>query len=72
MILLDHNLPGIAPEKMLTALHTLNANVKIALYTDQQPADLKYREGYQKLVDVLRKPVRTDRLLTVVRQTLDL
>ena len=72
LVMLDHNLTGIAPEKMMAALYTLNANVKIVLCTDQQPADLKYREGYQKIADVLRKPVRTDRLLAVVRRTLDL
>lgn len=72
MVMLDLNLLGIPPEKMLAALRTLDPQVKVAVSTDQQPADLKYREEFQKVVDVLRKPVRTDRLLAVVRQALDL
>ena len=70
LVLLDTGLPGISGEKMLLALRSVDPTVQVAPCTDQSVAETKGRDDYQDVVGVLKKPIRTDRLLAVVRKAM--
>ena len=71
MVLLDLSLPDVSGEQMLAALHTLDANVKVAVCTDESLTESKSKEEFKDLVGILKRPVRTDRLLAVLRKGLE-
>lgn len=71
MILLDLSLPDVSSEQMLAALRTLEPNVKVAVCTDESLTESKSKEEFKDLVGILKRPVRTDRLLAVLRQGLE-
>jgi DNA-binding NtrC family response regulator len=72
LVLLDATLPGVAADKMLTVLRSIDKEAKIALCTEESVGETKSRDDYADLVGVLKKPIRTDRLLAIVRQAMDL
>jgi DNA-binding NtrC family response regulator len=72
LILLDANLSGITATKMLRVLRTIDAAAKIALCTEESAAETRGRQDYGELVGVLKKPIRTDRLLAIVRKAMGL
>ena len=70
LILLDAKLSGITAPQMLSVLRTIDAAAKIALCTEESAAETRGRQDYGDLVGVLKKPIRTDRLLAVVRKAM--
>ena len=70
LVLLGLTLPDLSGEEMLRRLRVLGPQLKVAVCTDQSVAELKRKTEYREIAGVLRKPVRTDRLLAIVRQTL--
>ena len=71
LVVLDLTLPDTSGEKMLARLRVLAPQVKVAVCTDQTVSELKHQDEFREVVGVLRKPVRTDRLLATVRQALE-
>ena len=69
-MLLDTTLPGITTDKLLTVLRSINPDVAIGLCTDETVTDTK--SDHENVLGVLRKPIRTDRLLAVVRKAFDI
>ena len=68
LVLLDTTLPGITPDKMITLLRSVGGDVPIGICTDESVSDAK--ADYDGVTGVLRKPIRTDRLLAVVRKAM--
>ena len=66
LVLLDPQMAKIASEDVLAQLRAADPEVRIAVITED--ATGLDQEG---LVGVIRKPVRTDRLLAVVRKALE-
>jgi two-component system chemotaxis response regulator CheY len=69
LVLLDLSLPDVPPERMLAALRTLDPEVKVVVCTEQTLAE--GRAEYEGVVGVLRKPIRTDRLLALLKLGLE-
>ena len=65
------SLPDVSSEQMLGALRTLEPNVKVAVCTDESLTESKSREEFKDLVGILKRPLRTDRLLAVLRKGLE-
>ena len=66
LVLIDTKMAKIASEDVLATLRAADPEIKIAVVTeDTTDVDQK------SLVGVIRKPVRVDRLLAVVRRVLD-
>ena len=64
--------PNDVPEvKLLAGLRTIERDVKVAVCTDQPTTELKKQTPYQGVTGILRKPVSTDRLLALVRKSLE-
>ena len=70
LVLLDATLPGITPDKMLTLQRSVGGDVPVGICTEESVSDAK--AGYENVTGVLRKPIRTDRLLTVIRKTMEI
>jgi CheY-like chemotaxis protein len=71
IVLLDLTLPDVSVEQMLAALRTLDADVRVAVCTDDSLTESKSKEEFKDLVGILKRPVRTDRLLAVLRKGLE-
>ena len=71
LVLLDLTLPDVSSKKMLAALRTLDADVKVAVCTDASLTESKAKDEFKELVGILKRPLRTDRLLAVLRQELE-
>ena len=71
LVVLDLTLPDTSGEQMLARLRVLAPQVKVAVCTDQTVSELKRQDAFREVVGILRKPVRTDRLLATVRQALE-
>jgi len=71
LVLLDLTLPDISGEDVLAQLRAIDPTVKVAVCTEQPVTEIKSRDEFKEVVGVLRKPVRTDRLLAVARKGLD-
>ena len=56
---------------MLAALRTLDADVKVAVCTDDSLTESKAKDEFKDLVGILKRPLRTDRLLAILRQELE-
>ncbi len=69
MVLLDLSLPDVY--QMLAALRTLESNVKVAVCTDESLTESKSKEEFKDLVGILKRPVRTDRLLALLHKGLE-
>jgi len=72
LVLLDLVLPDLSGEEALRRLRKLDPQVQIALCSEEMATQTKAREEYQGVAGVIRKPVRTDRLLAVVRKAFGL
>ena len=70
LVLLDATLPGITPDKMLTLLRSVGGDVPVGICTEESVSDAK--AGYENVTGVLRKPIRTDRLLAVIRKAMEI
>lgn len=70
MVLLDLTLPDVPAVKVLAALRTLEPRVRVAVCTEESVSEAKGSEELAGVVGVLRKPIRADRLLAVVRRGL--
>ena len=68
LVVLNLDLKNAPGTKMLGILRKLAPELKIIAITDQGVAD--GRDEFEGLAGVLRKPVRTDRLLAVVGRAL--
>ena len=71
LVLLDVTLPDVSSKQMLAALRTLDGNVKVAVCTDDSLTESKAKDEFKELVGILKRPLRTDRLLAVLRQELE-
>ena len=71
LVLLDLSLPDASSDQMLAALRTLDPKVKVVVCTDESLTESKSREEFKDLVGILKRPVRTDRLLAVLRKGLE-
>ena len=71
MVLLDLSLPDVSSDQMLAALRTLESNVKVAVCTDESLTESKSKEEFKDLVGILKRPVRTDRLLALLHKGLE-
>lgn len=69
LVVLDLDLVDAPGTKVIEILRKLSPDLKIIAITDQGVAD--GRDECAGLAGVLRKPVRTDRLLAVVGRALD-
>ena len=69
LVVLDLDLVDAPGTKVLEILRKLSPELKVIAITDQGVAD--GRDEFAGLAGVLRKPVRTDRLLAVVGRALD-
>lgn len=72
LVLLDLVLPDLSGQETLSRLRRLDPQVKVALCTEEMATETKAQEQYQDVLGVIRKPIRTDRLLAVVRKAFDL
>ena len=68
LVVLDLDLVDAPGTKVIEILRKLSPDLKIIAITDQGVAD--GRDEFPGLAGVLRKPVRTDRLLAVVAKAL--
>jgi CheY-like chemotaxis protein len=64
LVLLDLSLPDAPAGKVLEVLRKLAPKVRVVLVTDQSVAE--GRDTPEGVVGILKKPVRTDRLLALV------
>ena len=71
LVVLDLTLPDTSGEQMLARLRVLEPQVKVAVCTDQTVSELKRQDEFREVAGIIRKPVRTDRLLATVRQALE-
>lgn len=72
LVVLDLTLPDILGPDMLARMRSMKPEAQIAVCTDESITDLKRSPQYQEAAGYLRKPIRTDRLLAVVREALEL
>ena len=68
LVLLDAALPGVTPDKMLAAVRSVGGEIPVAICTDDSVSEAKSK--FTEVTGVLRKPIRTDRLLAVVRKAM--
>ena len=68
LVLLDAALPGVTPDKMLAAVRSVGGEIPVAICTDDSVSEAKSK--FTAVTGVLRKPIRTDRLLAVVRKAM--
>ena len=68
LVVLDLNLKDAPGTKVLQILRKLTPTLKIIVLTDQGTSE--GRPEFEEISGVLRKPVRTDRLLAVVAKAL--
>jgi two-component system chemotaxis response regulator CheY len=68
LVLLDLSLPDIPAEQVLARLRALDPEVKVVVCTEQTLAE--GRPELKDVVGVLRKPIRTDRLLALLHLAL--
>ena len=70
LVLLDLGLPDLSGEETFARLRKLDSKVKVALCSEEMATEIKGQEAFQGALGVIKKPVRTDRLLAVVRKAL--
>ncbi|MBI2502955.1 MAG: response regulator [Candidatus Latescibacteria bacterium] len=70
LVLLDLGLPDLSGEETFARLRKLDPQVKVALCSEEAATEVKAQEAFQGALGVIKKPVRTDRLLAVVRKAL--
>lgn len=68
LVLLDLTRPELPLTKALQILHSIDAKVKVAICAATEPGP--EQTGGLPLAGILRKPVRVDRLLSVVNKIL--
>jgi response regulator RpfG family c-di-GMP phosphodiesterase len=64
LTIVDTGISDVPADRVLAVLGKLNPNIKTVLVTDQSLTD--GREVAEGVVGVIKKPVRTDRLLALV------
>ena len=70
LVLLDLDLPDLSGEETFARLRKLDPQAKVALCSEEMATEVKGQEAFQGAMGVIKKPVRTDRLLAVVRKAL--
>ena len=70
LVLLDVTTTGGAARTLVRGLLKADPGTRIILCTDQAPSEMRRTEATSGIVGMLRKPVRTDRLLTAVSRAL--
>lgn len=70
LVFLDLDLPDLSGEETFARLRKLNPQAKVALCSEESATQIKGQKGFHGALGVIKKPVRTDRLLAVVRHAL--
>ena len=71
LVVIDLSRSDVPEEKLLAGLRTIERTVEVAVCTDRPTTELKKLPVYQGVAGILRKPISTDRLLAVVRKSLE-
>jgi len=70
LVILDLTRPELPLTKATQVLRSIDPQVKVAVCTEETPSEAKASTGGD-IAGVLRKPIRTDRLLSLVNQLLN-
>jgi DNA-binding NtrC family response regulator len=68
LVFLDLGLPDLSGEETFARLRKLDPQAKVALCSEEAATEVKAQEVFQGALGVIKKPVRTDRLLAMVRK----
>lgn len=72
LVFLDMSLPDLSGEETFARLRKLDPQSKVALCSEELATEIKGQTTFEGAVGVIKKPVRTDRLLAVVRKAFGL
>ena len=72
LILLDNEIGDIPAKKMVLAFKKLNQNIPIILLTREKRAASPKQESPYGVIGQIKRPIRTDRLLSLISQALGL
>ena len=70
LVILDLTRPELPLTKATQILFSIDPQVKVAVCTEETPSEAKASAG-DDVAGVLRKPIRTDRLLSLVNKVLN-
>ncbi|MCC7262790.1 MAG: response regulator [Candidatus Latescibacteria bacterium] len=72
LVFLDMSLPDLSGEEAFARLRKLDPQSRVALCSEELATEIKGQTIFEGAVGVIKKPVRTDRLLAVVRKVFGL
>tara|TARA_B100000579_G_C22761366_1_gene819135 strand:+ start:954 stop:1337 length:384 start_codon:yes stop_codon:yes gene_type:complete len=72
LILLDNEIEDIPAKKIVLAFKKLNQNIPIILLTREKRAASPKQESPYGVIGQIKRPIRTDRLLSLIAQGLGL
>ena len=72
LILLDTEISDIPAKKMVLAFKNLNQNIPIILLSREKRATIPKQESPNGVIGQIKRPIRTDRLLSLIAQALGL
>jgi len=70
LVILDLTRPELPGTKALQILRSIDPGVKVALCAEETPSEARAGGG-DDITEVLKKPIRTDRLLAIVNKLLN-
>ena len=70
LVVLDVTTTGGTARTLVPQLLQLDPHIRILLCTDQAPSEMRMTDRKTGIVGMLRKPLRTDRLLSAVSKAL--
>ena len=72
LILLDDKIDDIPQDKIILAFQKLNQNIPVILLSQEKRNKLSEQKWPQVVIGQIRRPLRTDRLLSLISRALGL